>query len=669
MVALSPDGSELLAGDSLGLDRSGNSPGIKLWEVATGKLIRTMKFGHVAWIGFSPDGSKLLSSGGDGVRLWDKSTGKLIWTVGEPSSYYTRTLSFSPNGSEIATADGNKIKLWNASTGILLRTFEGHSGSVQSLAFSPDGSNIISGSSDTTIRIWKTATGQLEVNLYASEKGEWLAMTPAGFFAASPSGGSLVGIVRGLDVIDINQIFHSLYAPDLVREALAGDPTGEVERAGAVVNLDKVIDSGPPPSVEITSHPVHSKAGANASITALVREALPPHTSPDETDTGLVTITARIIDRGKGIGRIEWRVNGITAGVTNAPAGAGPEYDVKQTLALDPGGNLIEVVAYNERNLLASLPAQTIVTFTGSAETAKPKLHILAIGINAYVDKGWVNPSTGRLELFGRLEQSVADAKAFAAEMQKAGAGLYSEVRVRTALDNEATAAGLDATVTQMATEIHPNDTFVLFAAAHGHSVNGRFYLLPQDYQGGANPEALGSHAIDQARIQDWMANRIKAKKALILLDTCRSGALTNGYAHSRVDAPASEAAVGRLHEAIGRPVLTAAAASQDAIEYEGLGHGVFTYALLQALHHADQDGDGLITISELASYVQDLVPKLAKDGQARSATRSRGQGTGDQAARFGSTGDDFVFARQVGNYLLDVGRTSPALTLSKPPE
>ena len=101
--------------------------------------------------------------------------------------------------------------------------------------------------------------------------------------------------------------------------------------------------------------------------------------------------------------------------------------------------------------------------------------------------------------------------------------------------------------------------------------------------------------------MQDWIANRIKAKKAIILLDTCESGALTQGYSRSRVDRPASEAAIGRLHEATGLPVLTAAAEGQDATELSKLGHGVFTSALLDALHHVRTDQNGLIEVSELA--------------------------------------------------------------------
>ena len=198
----------------------------------------------------------------------------------------------------------------------------------------------------------------------------------------------------------------------------------------------------------------------------------------------------------------------------------------------------------------------------------------------------------------------------------------------------------------KIAAEIQPRDTFILFAAAHGYSLDGRFYLIPQDYQGGLNPSALARRAIGQERLQDWVANRIKAKKAIILLDTCKSGALVGGYAHSRTDASASEAAIGRLHEATGRPVLTAAAAGQDALELTKLGHGVFTSALIDALHHGDRDGDGLIEVSELAAYVQDLVPKLVAGGKTRAAFAARGAAGGPQTARFGSRGEDFAFAR-----------------------
>ena len=66
-------------------------------------------------------------------------------------------------------------------------------------------------------------------------------------------------------------------------------------------------------------------------------------------------------------------------------------------------------------------------------------------------------------------------------------------------------------------------------------------------------------------------------------MDACEAGALIAGHTSSPTSTPLSEAAIGRLHEATGRPVLPATAAGQFALEgYQG--HGVFTFAVLDAL-------------------------------------------------------------------------------------
>ena len=236
------------------------------------------------------------------------------------------------------------------------------------------------------------------------------------------------------------------------------------------------------------------------------------------------------------------------------------------------------------------------------------------------------------------LDFAEKDATALADSMQKAAAGLYDEVRVTPLLGLQVTRANLERVIDRIEADVHPRDTFILFASGHGTSSKGRFYLIPQDYRSGSANLADG--AIGQDHLQDWLANRIKARRAIILLDTCKSGALIAGHGRSRIDAPASEAAVGRLHEATGRPVLTAAAAGQDAIEgvlgADGEKHGVFTSAILDALRKGDTNGDGLIDLSELATHVQSVVPKLATEMDEK------------QAARFGSRGENFIVARRL---------------------
>ena len=113
------------------------------------------------------------------------------------------------------------------------------------------------------------------------------------------------------------------------------------------------------------------------------------------------------------------------------------------------------------------------------------------------------------------------------------------------------------------------------------------------------------------------------------------------------MDGPAVDAGVGRLHEATGRPVLTAAAKGQEALEFKGIKHGIFTSALIHALHHSDTNQEGLIMLSSLVAHVQDLVPKLL-DPKQREAYESRGLAGESQSARFGSLGEDFALVRRL---------------------
>jgi hypothetical protein len=122
---------------------------------------------------------------------------------------------------------------------------------------------------------------------------------------------------------------------------------------------------------------------------------------------------------------------------------------------------------------------------------------------------------------------------------------------------------------------------------------------------------------------------------------------------------------VGRLHEATGRPVLTAAASGEFAHEGvigdTGERHGVFTWALLDALRNGDTNGDGLIALSELVRHVQRVVPGLAArtvkhPAQLAGDLRASTSGTetmlepvlGQQTPRFGSRGEDFVLVRRL---------------------
>ncbi len=620
--------------------------GVEIWSLQPLRLIKRMDAPQSTSLAFSANGRSLIvGSRDEGIFVFSSETGKVLRKLERESvagHVNTGSVAVSHDGelvaagpSQRAVSSGDvgrerRIHVWETATGKSRFLLSGHEQNVTALAFTHDGRWLVSGSVDGTIRYWDRKTGQLAATCASTPDGRWVIVTEKGLFAASADAGDLLSVVRGFEATSIEQMWQSLYAPDLVRAFVAGDPDGEVKAATANADLATILDSGPAPEVSFTA-----RAAGSAT-------------------TELVKVDARITDRGKGIGRVEWRANGVTVAVGPSPAVAGGVAVVTQEIALDLGDNVIEVLAYTANNLLASLPARTTIRLdtTAGVGSTKPRLHVLAIGINAYTDQGWRPPGATQAVRFPKLELATRDATTIANDLKQAAAGLYSDVRITLALDHDATRTTLDATVARLSGEIHPRDTFILFVAAHGKSERGRFYIIPQDFQSG--PDALERSAIGQDMLQDWLANRIKARKALILLDTCESGALVAGHLRSRTEAAASEGAIGRLHEATGRPVLTAAASGKPALE--GFNdHGVFTWALRDALRHGDTNGNGTIELMELVSHVQDRVPRISAElqgtGRAAIAVATRASaavGPASQTARFGSRGENFALTRHL---------------------
>lgn len=95
-VAFSPDGGRLLAASIDGR--------VRVWDVATGKLLATMETGAMvpaaAW---SPDGRWVATGGLDRrVRLWDAAGGREL--TSEPTRDDVYWVTVSPDGGQVAAA-------------------------------------------------------------------------------------------------------------------------------------------------------------------------------------------------------------------------------------------------------------------------------------------------------------------------------------------------------------------------------------------------------------------------------------------------------------------------------------------------------------------------------------------------------------------------------------
>lgn len=150
-VEFSPDG-QLIA--------SGGRDAVKLWDVRTGREIRTFSGTNAA---FSPDGSTLVTGSIgqiDFVKTWDVRTGKLRQSFsGHESTVFA--VDFSPDGRMIASGGYDRtVRLWSASTGGGLKTLTGHEGTVLAIAFSPDSRTLATSGLDGTVRLWDVVSGR-----------------------------------------------------------------------------------------------------------------------------------------------------------------------------------------------------------------------------------------------------------------------------------------------------------------------------------------------------------------------------------------------------------------------------------------------------------------------------------------------------------------------------
>ena len=275
---------------------------------------------------------------------------------------------------------------------------------------------------------------------------------------------------------------------------------------------------------------------------------------------------------------------------------------ISEKLQLTLGQNIIEITATDTDGTTT----QEIITITRDREHGN--VWAAVIGINSYPNAR-------------SLKYAVNDALAFK-DYLKNYIGL-PEDQIFFLTEQEATKDNILSLLgTKLKRMSSREDTVIIFYAGHGavetdpSNPDGdgfEKYLLPFDAD--LNDLFASSISMDEIR---KIFQRISAERLIFIADTCYSGASGGRtMVTSKTRANLSDRFYERISKGKGRVIISSCSANEISKEDDNLQHGIFSYHMLEGLKgNADQDGDGIITVSELFSYISRTVPEASAQDQ-----------------------------------------------------
>lgn len=573
-----------------------------------------------------------------------------------------RILNFQVlNDGNIVVASDFSVKMFDRN-GLPLKEFVGHFGAVRSIASTADGMYLATGGEDQTIILWRIADAgyvpalrhvfageewadffsslpvdslssiptrkawtdviaflkkenvktyrEIEqvyesvaeivipfATLFVADDNEWVCWTPKGYFACSSNGGQYFGwhINRGInklaDYYSAEQFFEILYRPkEVARSIQQGKRVEEIIRESG----ERLFD--------LTK--LHRPSAAFFDIRVITRatDLLRYEKGKIFTQAKQLPLMVEVYDGGGGVKEVNIYQNDKLIITDKEVKTKGEGDKVTKTYEVEMVNELNEfkVVVVNFQKI-ESRPDFLTVEYKGEILVTST-LHMLAVGINKYQNEAY------------NLNYAQPDAKSLVTKLNERGKKLFKEINRIEIYDEDATRENIVMAFKTMVTRAKPEDVFLFYYAGHGtldEENNDEYYLVPTNITKlYGDPEQLQKKGISATELRELLT-QIKSQKQVILMDACHSGGALKSL---NVRAAATdEKAIIQLARSSGVIMLASSGTKQFATEFEELKHGVFTYALVEALEGKADTGDKKITVNELKFYMEERVPELTK--------------------------------------------------------
>jgi WD40 repeat protein len=158
---------------------------VQVWDVHTVRNLASFHLStSVSELAWTPDGTRIVTSGDKEVDVLDVATQRIVLKVIPARINLLPVWALSPDGTRIASlSGGNTVQFWDAVTGHKLNAYQSPGKSVNVIAWSHDSRSIATGSIDGTVQVWSGNTGpeiyrggsSIVVNIVWSPDGKSLA--------------------------------------------------------------------------------------------------------------------------------------------------------------------------------------------------------------------------------------------------------------------------------------------------------------------------------------------------------------------------------------------------------------------------------------------------------------------------------------------------------------